>query len=156
MSVSVSRQMKLTTRETLTSVVDVSSATINHSSYDESDVRNATTTPAVTKFLAFLATLSSGTLTVDLSTKTDANGVAIGTGLRVQDIRIKNLGAAALTIAEGGSNGLALSCGTIVVPAGGCVQYFLNDAAPDMASGDRTLDLTGTAAQTSEWTVTFG
>ncbi len=148
--------MKLTTRETLTSVVDVSNSTINHSAYDESDVRNSATTPAVAKFVAFLATLTAGALTVDLSTKTDANGVAIGYGLRVQDIRIKNLGANSLTIAEGASNGLALSCGTLVIPPGGCYQLFLNDAAPDMASGDRTLDVTGTSAQTSEWTVTFG
>jgi hypothetical protein len=74
----------------------------------------------------------------------------------VQFIRIKNLGAAAMTFAEGASNGLALACGSIVVPAGGIVQFFLNDAAPDIAAADRTIDVTGTGTDTAEVTIIAG
>jgi hypothetical protein len=157
MAVSVTYRFDITTRETLTSTVpDVPSKVVVASGYNESATLNATSTPPATKKAAVLVTLTAGAYTLDLSTMTDASGVAIGTGLRVQLIRIKNLGANAMTFAEGASNGLALACGSIVVPAGGIAQYFLNDASPDMASGDRTLDVTGTGTQTAEVTVVFG
>jgi len=157
MAVTVTYDFKITTRETLTSTVpDVASAVVVASGYNESATLNATSTPPATKKASFLMTLSGGAYTIDVSTLTDASGVAIGTGLRVQLLRIKNLGANTMTFAEGASNGLALSCGSIIVPTGGIAQYFLNDASPDIASGDRTIDVTGTAAQTAEVTIVFG
>ncbi len=157
MSVSVTCDFNVTTRETLASgVPDVANPTLSASGYNKNFTLNATSTPAATKKVSFLLTLTAGAATIDLSTQTDAGGVAIGYGLRVQVIRIVNLGTHAMTFAEGGSNGLALACGSIVVPAGGYDQKFLNDAAPDMAAGDRTLDVTGTGSETAQITVIFG
>ena len=157
MAVSVTYDFKITTRETLTSnIPDVPNKVVVANAYNESATLNASSTPPATKKASALITLTAGAYTLDLSTMTDASGAAIGYGLRVQLIRIKNLGANPMTFAEGASNGLALACGSIVVPAGGIDQIFLNDAAPDMAAGDRTLDVTGTGAQTAEITVVFG
>lgn len=158
MSISTTYTFGLTTRETLTSgTVDVSVPTINHNTYDESAVLNASSSPPATKYSAFLLTLSSGAATINLASLTGAGGATIdGTGLRVQCIRVKNLGANAMTFSEGGSNGIALACGTFIVPPGGVFQVFLNDASPDIASGDRTIDVAGTAAQTAEVTLILG
>jgi hypothetical protein len=61
-----------------------------------------------------------------------------------------------MTFSEGASNGIALVTGPIIVPAGGIYQAFLNDAAPDVASGDRTIDVAGTLAQTFEISLVAG
>ena len=158
MAVSVSYGFKLTTRETLTSgTVDVSSPVVNHSTYDESGVLNATSAVPATKYSAFLMTLTAGAYTINLASLTGAGGATIdGTGLRVQCIRVKNLGANSMTFSEGASNGIALSIGTFIVPPSGVSQFFLNDASPDIASGDRTIDVAGTGSQTAEVTLVLG
>lgn len=157
MAVTCNYGFKLYSIETLTGVDSASNPSVTHDGYDESGTLTASTTPPVTKILAKLITLTAGAYTIDLTTETGTNGVAIsGTGLRVQAIRIKNLGANTMTFSEGASNGLALICGDIIVPAGGITQIFLNDAAPDIASGDRTIDVAGTGSQTFELTVLLG
>ena len=158
MSVSVSYDFNITIRETLeTGVPDVSTPVIVHNAYNESARLTASTTPPVTKSSSFLLTLSSGAATIDLAALTGAGGAAIdGTGLRVQLMRIKNLGANAMTFSEGASNGIALSGLPMVVPPGGITQRFFNDASPDIASGDRTIDVAGTGAQTAEITIVLG
>lgn len=157
MTVSCTYNFGMTARETLISgVPDVPSSIISHTGYNETAVLNATSTPPATEYAAFLLTLSSGAATINLASLTGANGTIDGTGLRVQMIRIKNLGANAMTFSEGASNGIALACGTIVVPPGGIDQKLLNDAAPNIASGDRTIDVAGTGAQTAEITLLLG
>jgi hypothetical protein len=156
MSVSVNYQFKSTTVETFTAEGSTSPYIV-HEAFDESGTLDATSTPPATKVLSKTIALTAGAYTIDLTTETGTAGVAIaGTGLRVQLIRIKNLGANAMTFSEGASNGLALACGDIVVPAGGITQIFLNDASPDIAAGDRTIDVAGTLVQTFELTVILG
>lgn len=146
-----------TVRETLANgVAAADNAVVSLSGYNEADTLNASTTPPVTKAALFLGTLTAGALTIDMSALTGANGAVDLTGLRIQFLRIKNLGANSMTFSEGASNGLALATGTITVPAGGIYQAFLNDASPDIASGDRTIDVTGTGAQTFEITIVAG
>src|ERR1041384_4058255 len=132
MSVSVSYNFGVTVRETLsTGVAGSSSPVIVFSAYNESGTLNASSTVPATKHVQYLLTLSSGAATINLASLTGANGTIDATGLRVQMIRVKNLGANAMTFAEGASNGIALACGTFIVPAGGIVQMLLNDASPD-------------------------
>ena len=157
MAVAVTYAFDITAKETLTNAVDSASPIITHAEYNETDRLSSTTTPAITKYAAFLATLTAGALTINLAALTGTNGIAVDlTGLRIQLLRIKNLGANTMTFAEGASNGIALVCGSIIVPTGGVFQYFFNDAAPDVAAGDRTIDVTGTAAQTAEITIVAG
>lgn len=138
-------------------VAGVQSSQVIHSNYDESGTLTASTTPPVTKPVTFLLTLSGGAATINLAALTAVNGATYDfTGLRLQFIRIKNLGANSMAFAEGASSGIALACGTITVPAGGIDYKFLNDAAPDVAAADRTIDVTGTGTQTAEITLVAG
>lgn len=147
----------VTTIETLTTVDAATTPSITHDAFNETAVLNASSTPPITKIISKTIALTAGAYTIDLTTETGTNGVAQdGTGLRVQLIRIKNLGANTMTFSNGASNGIALACGTITVPAGGITQIFLNDASPDIAAGDRAIDVAGTAAQTFELTILMG
>lgn len=124
--------------------------------YDHNGRMDATTTPAATKFAKFLLTLSTGAATIDLSSLTGTNGALInGTGLKVQLIMIKNLGAALMTFAEGGSNGYAIGSSLVVHPSGVGFIYA-PEVLPDIASGAKTIDVTGTGSQTAEITIVMG
>lgn len=157
MAVTCSYRFVMNTVETLTGVDAALSPSVILSEFDESGTLSSSSTPPATKVLAKTIALVAGAYTLDLTTETGTNGVAIaGTGLRVQMIRIKNLGANSMTFSTGASNGLALACGDIVVPAGGITQIFLNDAAPDIGAADCEIDVAGTLVQTFELTVLLG
>lgn len=157
MAVTCDYAFKLTGTETLTNVDGVTTATLVHDAFNETGSLSASTTPAVTMVYDELVALTAGAYTIDLTSLTGSNGaVQDGTGLRVQMIRVKNLGANAMTFSEGASNGIALACGTFVVPASGITQMYLADASPDIAAGDRTIDVAGTGTQTFEISIYLG
>jgi hypothetical protein len=160
MSVSVVWAMNATTQETLaanTGSAADASRVVTHSQYDEGATLNAGSTPPATLPAFFLGTLGTGALTINLASLTGTNGALIDmTGLRVQILRVKNLGANSMTFAEGGSNGIALSCLPFTVPSGGVAMFYLADASPDIASGDRTIDVTGSGSQTFECSIICG
>lgn len=157
MAVSCNYFFGMTTRETLdTGVPAATTPIITHDAYNESATLNATSTPPATEVSMFLLTLTAGAATINLAALTGANGTIDGTGLRVQMIRVKNLGSASMTFSDGASNGIALACGTFIVPAGGIVQMFLNDASPDIAAADRTIDVAGTGTDTAEISILLG
>jgi len=144
-------------QETLTNVDGASQQTIDLSAFDDTFSLNADSTPPATICVFKVVPLVAGAYTIDLTTITGTNGVVQDmTGLRVQDIRVKNLGANDMTFAPGASNGISLSCGTFTVPPGGISMFHLNDAAPDVASGDRTIDVTGTLVQEFELSILAG
>lgn len=162
MSVSVAYALTATITEVLetnTSSAATTGRTLTHGEFNESGTLNSGTTPPVTKQASFIATLSSGSLSVDLTSLTGTNGATVdGTGLRVQLLRVKNLGANALTVAGGASNGYDAWGGDflITIPQNGIFQIYGNDAGSDIGSSYKTLDLSGTGTQTSEWTVVMG
>ena len=159
MAVSVAYGFKLHTTETLeVGVAGVQSSQVIHSNYDESATLTATTTPPVTKIVTFLLTLTAGAATINLAALIGVNGATYDlTGLRVQFLRIKNLSTAnTMTFSEGAANGIALVGLPEVIPFGGIVQKFYNDSAPDIAAGDRTIDVTGTGTDTAEVTIIAG
>ena len=132
---------------------------VTHAQYDETATLNAGSTPPATLVAEFLQALTVGAATVDLRALVGTNGAVIdGNGLKVQVLRVKNLGANVLTLAEGGSNGYAIfgASGQVDIPPGGHIQMFFNDSSPDIGAGDKEIDLTGTGSQTSEWTIVMG
>lgn len=157
MAVDASYNFLLRPQETLTTADGSTNPTVVFDNFDVTGRLNASSTPPATKVICKTITLSGGAYTLDLTTETGTNGVAIGgTGLRVQFIRVTNNGDNAMTFSEGASNGLAIACGTFIVPAGGTTMMFLNDASPDIASGDRTIDVAGTGTQTFKLTIVLG
>jgi len=159
MSVDASCQFIITTQETLTGVDAATNPDIIHDAFNESFRLYASSSAPATKLLSKTITLTAGAYTIDLTTETGTNGVAIaGTGLKVQMIRIKNLGANNMTFSEGASNGISLfgSSWSHRVYPGGIWQEFLNEGCPDIASGDRTIDVAGTGTQQFELTILMG
>lgn len=157
MAVSVTYGFLARVTETLdTGVAGAPNPAIVFSAYDEAATLNGTSVPPVTENSQFLATLVAGALTINLAALVGANGTIDGTGLRVQILRVQNLGANDMVFSEGASNGIALKCLPFTVPAGGISQFLLNDASPDIAAGDRTIDIAGTLVETAEVTIILG
>lgn len=162
MSVSCAYAFTATVTETLENTPGATSSNkvVTHNDYNEAATIDATTlaSPA-TKCAHFLATLSTGTVSIDLSALSGTNGATIDTtGLKVQLVRVKNLGANNLTIKSGASNGHNFFTATdgTVIPPSGVAMFFAPEGTQDVASGDRIWDLSGTGSQTSEWTIVAG
>lgn len=162
MSVAVTYAATCTVAETLannTGSAPAGTRLVTHTEYNETATLNSGTTPPATICAHFLLTLSSGAATVNLAALTGTNGATTDlTGLKVQVLRVKNLGANNMVIVPGASNGIDLlgASSSITIYPGAHAMFYLNDSAPDVASGDRTLDVTGTGSQTSEWTIVAG
>lgn len=136
-----------------------SNATITHNGYDESNALTSATTPPITKCAFFLGTLTAGALTIDLTALTGTNGGTVdGSGLKVQAIHLKNLGANAMTFAVGASNGydLAGSGFSVTLAQNQDFLFYGNDATPDIGASDKTIDVSGTGSQTFECSILLG
>jgi hypothetical protein len=162
MAVSVTYAATCTVRETLatnTGSASDSSRVITHDAYNESTTLSASSTPPATTCAHFLLTLTAGAATVDLAAALGTNGATVNmTGLKVQVLRVKNLGAAARTLAPGAANPYPFlgTANDITIPPGGHVMMFLNDASADVAGAVKTIDATGTGTETSEWSIVAG
>lgn len=161
MSISLAYAFKLTTTETLSDASLSSSANqVIHNAYDESGTLTASTGVPVTAESNFLLTLSGGAATIDLRNLTGTGGGAVdGNGLKLQFMRIKNLGANDMVFTTGASNGYAPfgPDGKMTAFAnGGLVMVGNNDKAGDVGSSAKTIDVTGTGSQTAEVTIIMG
>ena len=99
----------------------------------------------VTRIAAFTVTMTSGTATIDL---TNVGGVNL-TGKKLSKIQVTaaTTNANAITIATGGTNGYAPISGYSEVLSAGESSTVEPLDAPTVASGVKTLDVTGTGAQ---------
>jgi NAD/NADP transhydrogenase alpha subunit len=162
MSVSVNYAANVTVQETLETNPDSSSASqrvVTHSLFNSSHALNGSSTPPATKVAAFKLALVAGAGAIDLTALVGTNGAVVdGTGLKVQAIKVKNVGANALTITKGATNGYALAGASMNISLlqNQEVTLYGNDATPDVASGVRILDLAGTLVQESQWIIVLG
>lgn len=160
MAVSCVWAMTASVTETLADGSLGSSAnSVQHTAFNEGATINASSTPPATKVAEAVVALSGGAKTVDLTALTGTNGATIDmSGLKVQIIRIKNLGANAMTFVEGASNGYELmgNAWSVILASGQVLMLYGNDATPDVAAGAKTIDVTGTTTQTFELTVVAG
>ena len=129
---------------------------------NETNELTASTSVPVTVDAAGRITLSSGSATLNLAAITfDADvGTLDTTGLKIQYAKFRNLStnANAITIAKGASNGYTGfgSAFSVVIQPGGYFEYYGNESTADVASGVRTLDITGTGAQVLEVQIVAG
>jgi hypothetical protein len=144
---------QVTVVETFTGDFVGSDNTVTVDGLNNTTVLTASTTVPVTKQAAFAKALSSGTGTIDLTALPGmtADETVNGTGLKVQVCKLANpaANANAITVAKGASSGYAMigSSFTITLQPGQEHTFYLNDAAPDIGSGAKNLDLTGTGTQ---------
>lgn len=165
MTISVEALSKLTIVETLTGpFVSPADSTVTIAGLNESASLTASTSQPVTKQAAYELTLSSGTGSVNLAALpglTDEETV-VGTGLKVQYLKLRGKAGNAnpITVTKGASNGYGLNAAgaswTVVLDAGQSVLFSLADASPDVASGARVLDVTGTGSQVLEIILLLG
>lgn len=163
MSVTVTYAATCTVAETLpnnTGSAPAANRIVTHTDYNESATLNAASTPPATTTANFLLTLSAGAATIDLRALTGTNGAAVDlNGLKVQVVRIKNLGANSMVVKAGASNGhtgiFTATNGSIINP-GAHEQKFTNDSGDDVDATHKTWDVTGTGAQTAEVSIVAG
>jgi hypothetical protein len=162
MSVAVTYGFTATTVETLaTNVPAASSPQVTHSGYNTSGTINGTSTVPATQCAYFSKALSSGAATIDLTALTGTNGATVDlTGLKVQIARFKNPAANAnsITVTFGASNPYLLggSAWKVILAPGQQVMFFGNDAAPDVDSTHKTIDIAGTGSQALEVSIIAG
>ena len=163
MAVSVPWTMGISTVETLTG--NISSAPdatrkVTHTEFNEGSTLSATTTPAATTQASFILTLTAGAATVDLRTLTGTNAATVdGNGLKVQLVRVKNLGANQMTIKVGaatGHTGVFAATNGHPLNSGGVLMIYTNASGDTIDATHKFWDVTGTASQTSEWTIVMG
>jgi hypothetical protein len=154
-----------TVRDTLTGpYVSANDATFTTDGLNESGTLTDATGVPVTKFAAYQLTLSSGTGSINLAALPglSADETVVGTGLKVQALKLRNKSTNAnkITVTKGASNGYGLAASgdswTVVLSPGQSVLFLLAEAAPDVATGARVFDVTGTGSQILEVMVVLG
>src|SRR5262245_24414135 len=72
---------------------------LTHSAFDFTFALSGTTTPPIDTHASFVATLSAGALTLNLTTLTGTNGAVVDlTGKKLRVLKVNNLGGNDLTI----------------------------------------------------------
>lgn len=161
---SVDSTIRLAIKDVETLAVNTGSAVaarrvVTHDQFDETHALTSATTPPVTKCAHFVQALDGGGERVDLAALVGANGATVnGTDLKVQALHVKNLGANTLTLTVDATNPYLLAGAgwSIILAQNQEFMFYGNDATPDIASDAKEIVLTGTGAQTSEWSVVMG
>lgn len=162
-SVAFASQVSIT--ETLTGTyVSTSANNFVVNGLNESTTYTASTSVPVTKCAAFQQALTSGAATIDLTALPGATAdeTVVGTGLKLQILKIRNLSTNAnkITVSNGASNPYRLdgatTAWTFVLAPGQSYTLFLNESADDVGSSHKTIDLAGTGSQVLEVLAVLG
>lgn len=122
---------------------------------------NSGSDPAVTAGAQVTGALTDGAATIDFRA-VSLNGAAVdGNGLRVKGFKFKNLGAAAMTLTPGASNGLKVmgTAFSITLPPLGEVTWFCgvgSDGIENIDATHKTMDIAGTGTDTYRLTALMG
>ncbi len=159
-TISAAYESKITVTETFSEAIATDN-TATFAALNQTGTLTASSTVPATKHATFDFPMTAGSATINLAALTGVNSdeVVVGTGLKVQALKFTNkpTNANAITIAEGAANGYALmGAFTITLQVGQSVLFLGNDAAPDVAAGDRLLDITGTGSQVLQVHVVLG
>jgi hypothetical protein len=157
--------------ETLTAVhtvtgtfISSSDPTVTTALSGESLTLTASTTPPVTKVASGTATMTAGAVTLDLTALSGltADETISFSGLKVQFafFRSPSTNANVLTVGKGASNGYGLSAAggawSVALDPDSSVLRRIEDTAPDVAGGAKTIDIAGTGSQTVEYILIAG
>lgn len=164
MSIAVTRVIQLSVVETLEGeFIDPEDATVTINGLNTSESLSSSTTPPATKVSTGQLAMSAGAATLDLTSLPDTAGVAgavDGTGLKVQSYIFRNPEANAnnITLTEGASNGYELHGNgwTVQLRPGELISCQFQDGAPDIASGAKDIDISGTGTQALDFEIVMG
>jgi hypothetical protein len=146
------------------SIANAADNSILVTSISETGTLTASTTIPATVQSQFSVTLSSGTGSINLAAipGLNASETIDATGLKLQLFKFANpiTNANTITVAKGASNGYGLSAAggtwSVILSPGQSVMVFSQDVAPDVASGARVIDVTGTGSQVLNVGVVLG
>jgi len=164
-SIEVTYAVTGTIVETLTGpFVSAADATTTTNGLNIAGVLNASSTVPATKYAAGRLTLSSGSGTLDLTALPGrtADEVVDGTGLKLQllILHAKSDNANPITATKGASNGYGLNAAggtwTMTLDPDTTGVRFLKDAAPDIDSTHKTIDVSGTGSQVLDYEIVMG
>jgi hypothetical protein len=154
-------ESKVSVTETF-AAADPSNPDATFAALNETLTLTAATAVPVTKQATFDQAMSAGAATIDLAAlpgKT-ADETVVGTGLKVQVLKLVNpdTNANPITVAKGASNGHTLlgASWTLTLKPGQSALFYFDEAAPDVSSGDRTIDVSGTGSQALSVHVVLG
>lgn len=143
-----------------------SANSVQHTAFSTSKSLSSTVVSGqgiVTDGALFNTTMSGGAATIDLTSLTGTNGRSITLlGLKVQAMKFINPSTNAnnISVTKGASNGFGLGSGgttfTFVLPPGSEVTWYANEGTPDVASGAKTIDISGTSAQVLQCAIFAG
>lgn len=153
-TISVRSRSELSVTETF-SGAEAGDPTATFAPQNTDVVLTASTSVPVTKHAEYDLAMSSGTASINLAAlpgKT-VDETIVGTGLKLQKLIVKNKSTNAnkITVAKGASNGYGLSSAgdtwSIVLNPSQSARFDLDEGGPDVASGERLIDVTGTGSQ---------
>lgn len=165
MSVTVTYAAELSVLHTLTGPgVDPLNNTVNENAFNQSGTLTASSTVPATQGTAYELTLSSGSGSINLAALPGLTGneTIDGTGLKLQAVLLVNKATNAnkIKVAKGASNGYGTCASgddwSVTLSPGQFAMLGLADAAPDVASGARVLDITGTGSQVLQVQLVLG
>lgn len=163
MSVTLTFTPTIQAQETLeTGVTFASDAAITHAITDLSLALTGSSSPPVSKIAEGRKALSGGLGTIDFSAITGANGATQDmTGLKPRFAIFRNpsTNTGSMVIADGASNGhnfFGDGNGQITLLVGQWVILYFAGNAAAVASGDKTIDLSGTGTESLDYWLVFG
>lgn len=161
MAVIVTYRSDCSVIETLTGNIDSlgTDKEVTHNAFNETKTLNSGSTPPATKVAAFIQALDAGAATIDLTALIGTNSAPVdGTGLKVQVLKFKNLGANTISLTPGAVDGYDIfgSDFKVTLSQNQEVLLYGNDSTPDVGGTDKTLDLAGTTTQTCEIMIILG
>ncbi len=154
---------QITCQETLDTGVDASTTpTIAHNAFNFSHTVNATTTITGTKISADNQALTAGAYTLDLTACAKSGGTTqtlTGLKMRAYLFRAPLTNTGVIVITKGASNGLTVG-GTALwkeaLQPGDKVVKWLDDGGETIDGTHKTLDVTGTGAETFDYEIIVG
>lgn len=158
MSVIVQYKSQLEVTETITQA-GVSLPSLKFDGYTTRKSLNASTSVPVTKHASFSKAMTAGAATIDFAALVGINGAAVNaTGLKLQVAKFRNPSANDITIVAGASNGYLLfgAAGSVVLKPGMEILLYGNETLPDVGGSAKTIDISGTLAQTLDVQLVFG
>lgn len=157
--VSAAYALKCDATEQLDSAPGANSPQITHNKYSSSGTLTPTSTVPGTKVVANRYALVAGAKTLDLTALVGTNGVTVdGTGLKLQILKLKNVGANRMTFAQGGSNAYQVGGANFTIPLepNQEVLLFGADLNPDVSGTVKNIAVTGTGTQEFEVVLVMG
>lgn len=155
MSLEVHTTMALTVIETLEGeFVDPNDSTFTTNGMNFADVLDGSSNVPVDMQSAFEIAMVDGAATIDLTSLPGANGEAgakDGTGKKLQRAMLinKSTNSNPITIVQGASDDYEMLGATfsLTLLPGQKAMFDFNEAAPDIASGDKNIDISGTGTE---------